>query len=102
MTANSNLKRLHEAGVSIWLDTLSRELLNSGEFATLIRDFSVTGATSNPTIFAKAISGSDLYDEQLRALAGVGEHDLQELFFSLALDDVREAARLLRPEYDRS
>jgi transaldolase len=102
VSVNPNLHRLHDAGVSIWLDTLSRELLNSGEFAELIRDYSVTGATSNPTIFAKAITGSDLYDEQLRALADAGEHDPQELFFATALDDVREAARLLRPEYDRS
>jgi transaldolase len=102
MAPNENLRRLHEAGVSIWLDTLSRELLRSGEFAGLIGDYSVTGATSNPTIFAKAISGSDLYDEQLRALAEAGERDLQELFFSIALDDVRGAADLLRPEYDRT
>ncbi len=102
MAINQNLRRLHDSGVSIWLDTLSRQLLSSGEFAELIRDYSVTGATSNPTIFAKAITGSDLYDEQLRALADAGERDLQELFFSLALDDVREAARLLRPEYDRT
>ena len=71
MAPNPNLARLHDAGVSIWLDTLSRELLDSGEFAELIRDYSVTGATSNPTIFAKAITGSDLYDEQLRG-AGRG------------------------------
>jgi transaldolase len=102
MAPNPNLNRLHEAGVSIWLDTLSRQLLQSGEFAELIEDFSVTGATSNPTIFAKAITGSDLYDEQLRGLAAGGERDTQELFFALALDDVREAARLLRPAYDSS
>ena len=53
---------LHDAGVSIWLDTLSRELLDSGRFAALIADSVVTGATSNPTIFAKAITGSDSYD----------------------------------------
>ena len=97
-----NLKRLQEAGVSIWLDTLSRQLLESGEFAELINDYSVTGATSNPTIFAKAITGSALYDEQLRRLAATGHDDTRELFFSLALDDVRDAAELLRPEYDRS
>jgi transaldolase len=77
-------------------------MLESGEFATLIRDYSVTGATSNPTIFAKAIEGSDLYDEQLRRLAVTGQHNRQELFFSLALDDVRGAAKYLRPEYDRT
>jgi transaldolase len=101
MPANANLARLHQAGVSIWLDTLSRRLLDSGEFADLIRDRSVTGATSNPTIFAKAITGSDLYDEQLERLAA-GGHDPQELFFALALDDVRAAARQLRPAYDAS
>src|SRR5919201_4970988 len=102
MATNPNLQRLHEAGVSIWLDTLSRELLASGDFAGLIREFSVTGATSNPTIFAKAITGSDLYDGALRQLADTGERDLRELFFSLALDDVREAARELRPTFDES
>jgi len=102
MTPNPNLRRLHEAGVSIWLDTVSRQLLQSGEFAELIRDYSVTGATSNPTIFAKAITGSDLYDSELRQLADAGQRDLQELFFALALDDVRAAARELRPTFDGS
>jgi transaldolase len=102
MALNERLQRLHEAGVSIWLDTLSRRLLQRGEFADLIRDYGVTGATSNPTIFAKAITGSDLYDDQLRALTHSGERDLQELFFSLALDDVREAAALLRNEFEAS
>jgi len=63
----NRLRALHDAGVSIWLDTLSRELLDSGQFATLVADWAVTGATSNPTIFAKAITGSDRYDDQLRA-----------------------------------
>jgi len=102
MAPHPNLQRLHEAGVSIWLDTLSRQLLQSGEFGALIHDYSVTGATSNPTIFATAITGSDRYDQQLRQLASAGAHDMRELFFSLALDDVREAAQLLRQTYDRS
>jgi transaldolase len=82
MTPNSNLRRLHDAGVSIWLDTISRELLDSGDFAALIRDDSVTGATSNPTIFAKAITGSNRYDDHLRRLAAGGMRDTQELFFA--------------------
>jgi transaldolase len=102
MAPNPRLQRLHDAGVSIWLDTVSRDLLDSGEFGDLIRDSSVTGATSNPTIFANAITSSDAYDEQLRKLADSGEHDLQELFFGIALDDVRAAARLLRPAFDDS
>jgi transaldolase len=95
----NRLQQLQDAGVSIWLDTLSRELLDSGAFAELIADSAVTGATSNPTIFAKAITGSDRYDDQLRAAS---VRDPQELFFELALEDVRRAADLLRPAYDAS
>jgi len=98
----NRLEQLHDAGVSIWLDTLSRDLLDSGAFARLIADHAVTGATSNPTIFAKAITGSDRYDEQLRAIVASGVRDPQELFFELALDDVRRAADLLRTAYDAS
>jgi transaldolase len=98
----NRLRQLHDAGVSIWLDTLSRELLDSGGFAALIADCAVTGATSNPTIFAKAITGSDAYDDQLRAAVASDVRDPQELFFELALDDVRRAADLLRPTYEAS
>jgi transaldolase len=98
----NRLQQLHDAGVSIWLDTLSRELLDSGGFAELVADCAVTGATSNPTIFAKAITGSDAYDDQLRAAVASGVRDPQELFFELALDDVRDAADVLRPTYDAS
>jgi transaldolase len=98
----NRLQALHDAGVSIWLDTLSRELLESGAFERLIADCAVTGATSNPTIFAKAITNSDRYDAHLRAAVGAGVRDPQELFFELALDDVRRAADLLRPAYDAS
>ncbi len=96
------LQRLHDAGVSIWLDTLSRDLLESGEFAALVDTHSVTGATSNPTIFAKAITRSDPYDEELRALASAGVTDTRELFFALALADVRHAAAILRPVHQRT
>lgn len=99
---NRPLRELRESGVSIWLDMLSRELLQSGEFADLVNNCSVTGATSNPTIFAKAITGSNLYDDQLHQLMDAGQTDRRELFFALALDDVRAAARVLRPVYDRN
>jgi transaldolase len=98
----NRMQRLHEAGVSIWLDTLSRELLESGEFGELVRDYAVTGATSNPTIFAKAITGSDRYDDQLRSLASDGPPATRELFFAIALDDVRGAAAILRPVHERT
>jgi transaldolase len=96
------LHRLQEAGVSIWLDTLSRELLDSGAFETLITEWAVTGATSNPTIFAKAITGSDGYDSQVRERVAAGVRDPRQLFIDLALEDVGRAADLLRPVYDES
>jgi transaldolase len=99
---NERVQRLREAGVSIWLDTLSRELLETGEFERLMDELGVSGATSNPTIFAKAITGSDRYDHQLRDLVQTGITDPQELFFSIALDDVRSAADLLRATYGQS
>ena len=98
----NRLQALHDAGVSIWLDNLSRELLDSGAFAALIGECAVTGATSNPTIFAKAITGSDRYDDQLHDLVASGVDDPRELFFQLALDDVGRTADLLRPSYDQS
>jgi transaldolase len=95
----SKLRQLQGAGVCIWLDELSRDLLDSGQFRRLIQGFAVTGATSNPTIFAKAITGSDRYDDQLRTLLASGTRDLQKIFFALALEDVRRAADLLHPIY---
>jgi transaldolase len=99
---NARVQRLRQAGVSIWLDTLSRELLETGEFKRLIDDLGITGATSNPTIFAKAITGSDRYDDQLRDLAQAGTTDPQALFFALGLDDIQGAADLLAPVYEQS
>jgi transaldolase len=96
------LGRLRGAGVSIWLDDLSRELLETGMFADLVEKSGVTGATSNPTIFAKAITGSSHYDEQLHSLMNRGILDSKALFFELALEDVRRAATALRPAYDES
>jgi transaldolase len=98
----TRLEELRRAGFSIWLDTLSRDLLERGAFATMIAQQGVTGATSNPTIFAKAIMGSDRYDAQVRAAVAVGLRDPRELFFELALEDVRRAADLLRPAYEAS
>ena len=71
----NKLRQLKGSGVCIWLDDLSRELLESGELRRLIQGSAVTGATSNPTIFAKAITGSDRYDEQLQALLASGTRD---------------------------
>jgi transaldolase len=98
----NRLQELHDAGVSIWLDTLSRDLLETGEFATLVDEYAVSGATSNPTIFAKAITESNRYDEQLRSLVSAGVTETRELFFAIALDDVRGAAAILAPVHERT
>ncbi len=98
----NRLQHLQDAGVSIWLDDLSRELLDSGEFMRYVRELAVTGATSNPTIFAKAITRSDLYDPQIRRVLDLGLSDPREIFFELALEDVRRGADNLRAVYELS
>jgi transaldolase len=95
------LQDLTQAGVAIWLDDLSRGRLSSGGLATLIRDSHVVGVTTNPTIFQKAISGSESYDEQIRDLARRGV-DIGEAIRAITTFDVRNACDLLRPAYDAS
>lgn len=96
---SSNLTQLSEHGVSVWLDDLSRTRLESGDLAQLIEDSNVTGVTTNPTIFANAIAGSDSYDSALAEL-GTGKVSADEAIESLTTADVAEAARLFRPVYD--
>jgi transaldolase len=90
---------LHDAGQSLWLDNITRALLTSGTLARYIADLAVTGLTSNPTIFDKAITGSADYDEQIRSLLSAGTTG-EDLFFELALVDLTKAARLLRAIWD--
>jgi transaldolase len=89
------LARLSEAGVSIWLDDLSRERLATGSLAGLIRDRHVVGVTSNPTIFAAALADAEVYDEQVRRLAARGA-SLDATVRELTTDDVRTACDLFR------
>ncbi|TSI17831.1 transaldolase [Brevibacterium aurantiacum] len=96
---SSNLAQLSEHGVSIWLDDLSRTRLESGDLARLIEDSNVTGVTTNPTIFANAIAGSDSYDSAVAEL-GEGKVSADEAIESLTTSDVAAAARLFRPVYD--
>ncbi|MCS7001343.1 MAG: transaldolase [Dehalococcoidia bacterium] len=95
----TRLAALAAVGTSVWLDYISRDLLASGELARLIAEDSVTGLTSNPTIFEKAISGSALYDEAIRAAVAEGLDD-DAVFERLAIADLQEAADLLRPIYE--
>ncbi|MBP2703563.1 transaldolase [Microbispora sp. RL4-1S] len=96
---SENLQRLTEAGVSIWLDDISRERLRSGNLAALIRDKRVTGVTSNPTIFASALSKGDAYDAQTHDLAVRGV-SVEEAVRAITTFDIRWAADVLRPVYD--
>ena len=93
------LLAIHELGQSIWLDNISRELLDTGKLAQLIADDGISGVTSNPTIFEKAIGHSELYDRTLSAAAHDGL-DARAIFFTLAYADIRDGADLLRPAYD--
>jgi transaldolase len=94
------LTDLQKFGQSLWYDNISRDLLQNGEIQRLV-DEGVTGMTSNPAIFEKAISGSSAYDDQLRELALEGK-TAQEIFEALAVEDIRAAAAILRPVYDRT
>ena len=96
---NDRLKALADAGVSIWLDDLSRQRLTSGGLAAMIEEQYVSGVTSNPTIFAKALSDADVYAEQVAALAAKGV-STEEAVRIITTDDVRDAADLFRPVYD--
>jgi transaldolase len=96
--AKTRLQQLSELGQSVWIDYLSRRLLRE-ELAELIRDHAVVGVTSNPTIFQKAISEGDAYDDQLREVPA-DEDDAKEIFLQLAVKDVQDACDLLRPVWD--
>jgi transaldolase len=100
MTQNENLAQLSQAGVAVWLDDLSRDRIRSGNLQSLVDEYSVVGATTNPTIFAAAISGSDSYDDQVHALA-VRKVDVQEALRTITAADVRDACDLFRPVHDR-
>ena len=92
-------QQLHDLGQSVWLDNITRELLTNGTLRHYINEFSVTGLTSNPTIFDKAIKGGDFYDAAIDQKTAEGKSG-EALFFELALEDLTQAADLLRPIHD--
>src|SRR5262245_49218927 len=94
-------QQLHNLGQSIWLDNITRDLLNNGTLERYIAELSVTGLTSNPTIFDHAIKNSSSYDGAIREHAAKGKSG-EELFFQLALEDLTRAADLFRPIHDRT
>ena len=92
---------LHNLGQSIWLDNITRELLDTGTLQRYIAELSVSGLTSNPTIFHRAIKNSSAYDSSIREQRAQGK-SAEEIFFDLALADLTRAADLFRPIYDRT
>ena len=94
-------QQLHDLGQSLWLDNITRGLLSSGTLAGYIRDLSVTGLTSNPTIFEKAIGDSDFYDAAIRDATARGTSG-EALFYDLAIEDLQQAAALFRGVFDQT
>jgi transaldolase len=99
--ARSRLHELSEHGVSTWIDSLSREMLDTGQLARLLDEDAVVGVTSNPTIFQKALSTGEWYDDELRELL-TGNEEPKEIFLALAIADVQQACDLLRPAWERT
>ena len=97
---DSNLHKLSQLGQSVWIDFLSRQMLRSGKLARMMEEDAVVGVTSNPTIFQKAISEGDAYDEQLKELLDEGTEDAKEIFLQLTSHDIADACDLLRKVWD--
>ena len=100
-TVKNPLKELNALGQSVWLDNISRGLLNSGELKTLIEQDGLRGVTSNPTIFEKAINGSQDYDRDLKRLAEAGK-TVEEICETLVVDDIQRATDLFRSVFDET
>lgn len=96
---NNSLCQLADYGQSFWMDTISRPMIQDGTLRKMIKEDGLRGVTSNPDIFQKAISGSNLYDAQIRKLALAGKNAV-EIYEGLAVEDIRKAADILRPVYD--
>ncbi len=94
-------KKLHDLGQSLWLDNITRDLLTTGTLERYIDELSVTGLTSNPTIFDHAIKNSHDYDDAIRQKLKEDKSG-EALFFELALEDLGQAADLFRPIYDQT
>jgi transaldolase len=101
MAPNEKLAELSEAGVAVWLDDLSRDRIRSGDLQSLVDGYSVVGVTTNPTIFAAAISASDSYDDQVHAMA-IRKVSVGEALRTITAADVRDACDLLAPVAQRT
>lgn len=98
---NNNVKNIHDHGQSIWLDFFDREIMNNGVLQKLIDDDGLSGITSNPSIFEKAVTSSSDYDEDIRSLSAEQKSN-EEIFLGFATKDIRRAADILKPVYDEA
>ena len=97
---NNPLHQLHNVGQSVWMDNIRRDILDKGILAHYIDRLAITGLTSNPAIFDKAIADSNLYDSAIQSLMKSGTTDPEAIFFDLAIEDLSRAAELFRPTYE--
>src|ERR1700754_4676098 len=97
----NKVKQIHSFGQSIWLDFIDRAFIGNGKLKALIDDDGVRGVTSNPAIFEKAISSSDMYDADIAALSD-GKRTTEEVFFGLAIKDIQDACDLFKDLYTES
>src|SRR3954463_15238290 len=99
--SKTRLQELSDRGQSVWIDSLSREMMDSGDLERMIREDSVVGVTTNPSIFQKAMASGNAYDDQMREILE-HEQDGKEVFLKLAIEDVRRACDILRPVWDEA
>lgn len=97
----NNVKTLHDLGQSIWLDFFDREIMDNGQLQKLIEEDGLSGITSNPSIFEKAVTSSADYDEDIKIMSAAGKSN-EDIFFGFAVTDIRRAADILKPVYDAS
>ena len=97
----NKVKNIHDLGQSIWLDFFDREIMNNGSLQKLIDEDGLSGITSNPSIFEKAVTSSADYDDDIRKLADEGKNN-DDIFFGFAVSDIKQATDILKPVYEKS
>ena len=98
---NSEIQKINKLGQSIWLDSISREIINNGKLSSMI-SAGISGITSNPAIFQKAISSEDTYDKDIKSLINSGENNEKSIFQNLSIKDISDACELLKPLYEKT
>ena len=98
---NPEIQKINKLGQSIWLDSISRGIINNGKLSSMISE-GISGITSNPAIFQKALSSEDTYDEDIKSLINSGENNAKNIFQNLSIKDIFDACELLKPLYEKT